>query len=254
MKSTNSDIVPESVGISEEIVVKRPTRMNFLFPFSDKSNMTKLETNSLSDNMSKPNTSVPARMSFISPVINLSTRSWNTISSFFKSDNVSSDIVVTSESNNTSRNSNPLLSWPIKTIDAVGSFFANNRSSVNQNTTITKVDNSSGISWFEPIKGTTETVITFVTSIFRRDANGNETSENLSNRTVMSKELPRLQTLPRLVIGAENDFIVDQEGVIETAKYMGVDPVIALDVYHDVMLGPKWEKTAVILNDWLETL
>jgi hypothetical protein len=34
--------------------------------------------------------------------------------------------------------------------------------------------------------------------------------------------------------------------------YAGVQPVIALDVYHDIMLGPKWEAGAKIIDDWLE--
>ena len=44
--------------------------------------------------------------------------------------------------------------------------------------------------------------------------------------------------LPSLVIGAKDDFIVDDVGVQETAKYYGVEPVF-VDSPHDIMLGSK---------------
>jgi pimeloyl-ACP methyl ester carboxylesterase len=55
-----------------------------------------------------------------------------------------------------------------------------------------------------------------------------------------------------LVVGAEKDFIVDAEGVAETATYLGVKPVVVPDVPHDVMLGPKWQKTADVIAGWIE--
>lgn len=60
-------------------------------------------------------------------------------------------------------------------------------------------------------------------------------------------QLPR-----RLVLGAEKDYIVDTEGVEETARYFGVSPVILPGAYHDVMLGPSWIRTATILLEWLQ--
>jgi hypothetical protein len=57
-----------------------------------------------------------------------------------------------------------------------------------------------------------------------------------------------------LVIGAEKDFIVDQEGVKETARYLGVKPVFLPELYHDVMLGSKWRLSADVIADWLLTL
>lgn len=57
-----------------------------------------------------------------------------------------------------------------------------------------------------------------------------------------------------LVVGAENDFIVDRDGVSETARYLGVKPVFIPDAYHDVMLGPKWRLSADIIADWLATI
>ncbi len=59
--------------------------------------------------------------------------------------------------------------------------------------------------------------------------------------------------IPILVIGAENDFIVDSFGVQETAKYLGVEAVTVRNLYHDVMLGPKWKETADILFNWLQS-
>ena len=57
--------------------------------------------------------------------------------------------------------------------------------------------------------------------------------------------------LPSLVIGAKDDFIVDDIGVQETAKYYGVDAVF-VDSPHDVMLGSKWFNSANVLEQWLE--
>lgn len=80
----------------------------------------------------------------------------------------------------------------------------------------------------------------------------------------------------RLVIGAENDFIVDQQGVEETAVYMGLrglfgdsmvehasnstviltsgGAILIPDMYHDVMLGSKWRRACIIISDWLKEL
>lgn len=58
--------------------------------------------------------------------------------------------------------------------------------------------------------------------------------------------------LSRLVIGAEKDFIVDSEGILESATYLGVSPVVLPNLYHDVMLGSKWKLTADFLFKWLQ--
>lgn len=58
---------------------------------------------------------------------------------------------------------------------------------------------------------------------------------------------------PSLVVGAADDFIVDNTGVVETAKYFGVEPVI-VDSPHDLMLGSKWENSANAISQWLETI
>ena len=57
--------------------------------------------------------------------------------------------------------------------------------------------------------------------------------------------------LPSLVIGAKDDFIVDDVGVQETAKFYGVEPVF-VDSPHDIMLGSKWFNGANALKRWLE--
>jgi len=46
--------------------------------------------------------------------------------------------------------------------------------------------------------------------------------------------------VPALVIGARDDFIVDEEGVVELAKYYGVEEVM-VESPHDVMLGTRWK-------------
>eukprot|EP01039_Chlorochromonas_danica_P005693 gene5693-6277_t len=58
----------------------------------------------------------------------------------------------------------------------------------------------------------------------------------------------------RLVVGAENDVIVDLEGLQETARYFGVEkgPVVLPGLYHDVMLGPKWGAAARVIKQWID--
>lgn len=73
--------------------------------------------------------------------------------------------------------------------------------------------------------------------------------------------VPQLQRsiIPRicpsiLVVGAEKDFVVDQEGVEETARFLGVKPVFIPEGYHDVMLGPKWRLSADVIANWLQSI
>ena len=67
--------------------------------------------------------------------------------------------------------------------------------------------------------------------------------------------VPEVRRTPSiLVIGAEKDFIVDQEGVRETAQYLGVKPIFIPGAYHDVMLGPKWRLSADIVAEWLANM
>mmetsp|Transcript_9339 Transcript_9339/g.19999 ORF Transcript_9339/g.19999 Transcript_9339/m.19999 type:complete len:401 (-) Transcript_9339:64-1266(-) len=57
---------------------------------------------------------------------------------------------------------------------------------------------------------------------------------------------------PSLVVGAQDDFIVDREGVEETARFFNVEPVF-VDSPHDVMLTNKWQNGADAILTWLET-
>lgn len=59
---------------------------------------------------------------------------------------------------------------------------------------------------------------------------------------------------PCLVVGATRDYIVDKEGVDETAVYfLGTNSKpIFVDSPHDVMLGRDWKEGAKALNNWLE--
>lgn len=69
-------------------------------------------------------------------------------------------------------------------------------------------------------------------------------------RAIFADRLP-----PALVVGAKHDFIVDREGVEETARYFGVDgPVTMVDSPHDVMLGRNWREGADVLMEWLEEI
>ena len=49
-----------------------------------------------------------------------------------------------------------------------------------------------------------------------------------------------------------DDFIVDREGVEETAKFFGVEPVF-VDSPHDIMLTNKWKNGADAIESWLES-
>jgi pimeloyl-ACP methyl ester carboxylesterase len=104
----------------------------------------------------------------------------------------------------------------------------------------------------------------------------------------LAKKLPSEQTTPQgearfvaqrpsafppcLVVGAQHDFLVDSEGLYETAQYFGcyengddrlfhvrsggyedrVPKVVLVDSPHDVMLGATWINGAELLLRWLE--
>ena len=59
---------------------------------------------------------------------------------------------------------------------------------------------------------------------------------------------------PTFVIGATEDFIVDSEGVDETARYMGLDLPLIVDSPHDVMLGRRWNNGADAILEFVGTL
>ncbi|CAN8232506.1 unnamed protein product [Cochlearia groenlandica] len=57
-----------------------------------------------------------------------------------------------------------------------------------------------------------------------------------------------------LVLGAKDDFIVDDEGLKETGRFYEVEPVCVEGVAHDMMLDCSWQKGALVLLDWLSGL
>ncbi|XP_030451342.1 uncharacterized protein LOC115673340 [Syzygium oleosum] len=57
-----------------------------------------------------------------------------------------------------------------------------------------------------------------------------------------------------LVVGANDDFLVDAQGIRETGKYYGVTPVCVEGVAHDMMLDCSWEKGAGVILSWLKGL
>ncbi|XP_058088981.1 uncharacterized protein LOC131235696 [Magnolia sinica] len=57
-----------------------------------------------------------------------------------------------------------------------------------------------------------------------------------------------------LIMGASDDFIVDMEGLSETARFYGVPPVCVEGVAHDMMLDMSWEKGARVILSWLNKL
>lgn len=57
-----------------------------------------------------------------------------------------------------------------------------------------------------------------------------------------------------LVLGANDDFIVDAEGLRETGRFYGVSPVNVERVAHDIMLDCSWEKGAKVILSWLTAL
>ncbi|KAA8530578.1 hypothetical protein F0562_005287 [Nyssa sinensis] len=57
-----------------------------------------------------------------------------------------------------------------------------------------------------------------------------------------------------LVLGANDDFIVDAEGLNETGRFYGVSPVCVEGAAHDMMLDCSWEKGAKEILSWLSGL
>ncbi|XP_011097184.1 uncharacterized protein LOC105176160 [Sesamum indicum] len=57
-----------------------------------------------------------------------------------------------------------------------------------------------------------------------------------------------------LVVGANDDFIVDAKGLSETGSFYGVSPVCIEGVAHDIMLDCSWEKGAEVILSWLTGL
>lgn len=58
---------------------------------------------------------------------------------------------------------------------------------------------------------------------------------------------------PTLVLGAERDYVVDREGVEETAAFLGVEAEF-VPMVHDVMLVDGWEVPADRVIEWIRKL
>jgi len=57
-----------------------------------------------------------------------------------------------------------------------------------------------------------------------------------------------------LVIAACDDFIVDEEGSRESARYLGLEAPVIVDSPHDVMLGKNWKNGADAILEWVQGL
>lgn len=62
---------------------------------------------------------------------------------------------------------------------------------------------------------------------------------------------PKENSTKVMVLGAKDDFIVDDEGLKETGRFYDVEPVCVEGVAHDMMLDCSWEKGAEVLLYWL---
>ncbi|CAL9106661.1 unnamed protein product [Musa textilis] len=65
---------------------------------------------------------------------------------------------------------------------------------------------------------------------------------------------PTKGTVTLLIMGASDDFIVDTEGLQETARFYGVQAFCVEGVAHDMMLDSRWEKGAQTFLSWLQEL
>ena len=56
------------------------------------------------------------------------------------------------------------------------------------------------------------------------------------------------------VMGGSDDFVVDVEGVLETAEWGHTKAVILENTAHDLMLDTRWEKAAEALEGWMGSI
>jgi alpha-beta hydrolase superfamily lysophospholipase len=76
------------------------------------------------------------------------------------------------------------------------------------------------------------------------------TDEN-GKATFLENDIVSPNFVPALVIGARDDFIVDEEGVVEVAKYYGVEEFM-VESSHDVMLDKRWKNAANKILSFLD--
>ena len=103
----------------------------------------------------------------------------------------------------------------------------------------------------EDDNGITDEDVKRYQSYFQRDTVATIDLGDLAKKlpsALVDKETGRAPFVDRLppvfVVGASEDFIVDIEGVDETARYMGLDEPLIVDSPHDVMLGRRWNNGA----------
>ncbi|OWM69942.1 hypothetical protein CDL15_Pgr025791 [Punica granatum] len=70
------------------------------------------------------------------------------------------------------------------------------------------------------------------------------------NASLPVPSIPK-STVQILVMGANNDFIVDAKGLEETGNFYRVSPICVEGVAHDLMLDCSWEKGAEAILSWL---
>ncbi|GAB2299992.1 hypothetical protein Dimus_034038 [Dionaea muscipula] len=73
------------------------------------------------------------------------------------------------------------------------------------------------------------------------------------NASLPVPPVPR-SSIEVLVLGAENDFIVDRQGLDETGGFYGVPAVCIEGVAHDLMLDCQWDRGATAILSWLKHL
>ena len=64
---------------------------------------------------------------------------------------------------------------------------------------------------------------------------------------------PKQGSAPVCVLGGRDDFVVDVEGLEETANWGRTSPIVMEDTAHDLMLDTRWEKAAGALDGWMAT-
>lgn len=96
-------------------------------------------------------------------------------------------------------------------------------------------------------------------SYFKRDTVAtidlSDLAKKLPSAKACSGRAPFVDRLPpSLVVASSDDFIVDEEGSIETSRYLGLDGPAVVDSPHDIMLGDKWNNGATAILEWIEKL
>ena len=62
---------------------------------------------------------------------------------------------------------------------------------------------------------------------------------------------PSRRRKPMLVMGGLEDQLIPESFVRQTALHYGADYQLIQGAGHSMMLGPEWEKSAEVLEQWL---